>query len=123
MASHVDQNPENRTRRGSARPQKTASPVDRERGNQNVAAGSDEPDATFADDMPDIIDVVLEMGRVPQEPAADEANALRYGSGPSGRSQSFERSTGPSDTPEGEPDAHRSEFGKPNRWLSAGDAD
>ncbi|MEI9430279.1 site-specific integrase [Mesorhizobium sp. Cs1299R1N3] len=62
------------------------------------------------------------MGRAPQEPGA-EAEALRYGSGPFGRSLSFERSTGPSDTPEGEPDAQRSEFGKPNRWLSAGDAD
>ncbi|WP_224696878.1 site-specific integrase [Mesorhizobium sp. CO1-1-8] len=71
MASHVAQTRENRTRRGSARPQETAPPVDRERVNQNVAAGSAEPDATFADDMPDIIDVVLEMGCAPQEPAAE----------------------------------------------------
>ncbi|MEI9402620.1 site-specific integrase [Mesorhizobium argentiipisi] len=71
MASHVDQNPENPTRRGSARPQQTAPPVDRERVNQNVAAGAAEPDATVADDLPDIIDVVLEMGRAPQEPAAE----------------------------------------------------
>ncbi len=48
------------------------------------------------DDLPDIIDVVMAMGRTPAEPASTEA--LRYGSG-------------------------RSELGKPNRWLSAGDAD
>lgn len=58
------------------------------------AAGHDGP---VADDLPDIVDIVLEMGRAPEEPPA-EAEALRYGSG-------------------------RSEFGKPNRWLSAGDAD
>ncbi|MBZ9739963.1 MULTISPECIES: site-specific integrase [unclassified Mesorhizobium] len=121
MASHIDQNLEHRSQRGSARPQETAPRVDRERVNQNAAAGSAEADATLADDLPDIIDVVLEMGRAPQEPA--EAEALRYGSQPFGRSSSFERSTGPSYPPEEEPDAHRSEFGQPNRWLSAGDAD
>ncbi|HEV2897173.1 MAG TPA: site-specific integrase [Pseudaminobacter sp.] len=47
--------------------------------------------------MPDIIDVVMEMGRTREEPPAD-AEALRYGSG-------------------------RSSLGKPNRWLSVGDAD
>jgi len=50
-----------------------------------------------ATDLPDIIDVVMEMGRASEEPAA-EAEALRYGSG-------------------------RSSFGKPNHWLSAGEAD
>jgi len=77
--------------------------------------------------MPDIVAVVMEMGRAPEqapdEPPADEAEALRYGSQPFGRSPSFETSTGRSDTPEGVSDAHRSEFGKPNRWLCAGDAD
>ncbi len=78
-----------------------------------------------ADDMPDVIDVVLEMGRASEEPPAG-AGALRYGSQPFGRSPSFETSTGPFDAPEGAPDAHRSEFGKrsqAHRWLSAGDAD
>nr|WP_244640911.1 site-specific integrase [Pelagibacterium lentulum] len=69
--------------------------------------------------MPDIIDVVMEMGHQNEKP--DEA--LRHGSQPFGRSQSFERSTGPSDAPEGAPDAHRSSFGKQNRSLSAGEAD
>jgi hypothetical protein len=61
--------------------------------------------------------VVIEMGR---GGAAAEAEALRYGAQPFGRSLSFARSTGPCDTPEGVPDAHRSEA---HRWLSAGDAD
>jgi hypothetical protein len=76
-------------------------------------------------DLPDIVGVVMEMGAAPEEPATD-AEALRHGSQPLGRSPSFERSTGPSDTPEGVADAHRSEFGKrsqAHRWLSAGDAD
>lgn len=72
--------------------------------------------------MPDIVDVVMEMGQAPEEPPT-EAEALRDGSQPFGRSPSFERSTGPSDTPEGVPDTHRLEFKKPDRWLSAGDAD
>ncbi|MBB6469086.1 integrase [Aminobacter lissarensis] len=87
-------------------------------------------DDVSADDLPDIIDVVMAMGRQ-AEPAigaegisvAGDGLALRYGSQPFGRSQSFERSTGPSDTPEGAPDARRSSLEKPNRWLSAGDAD
>jgi len=66
MASLVDQNPENRTRHRSARPQETPPGVD-----QNAAAGSAEPDAPVGDDMPDIIDVVLEMGRAPEEPPAE----------------------------------------------------
>ncbi|WP_245451158.1 site-specific integrase [Borborobacter arsenicus] len=77
---------------------------------------------TDDDDLPDIVDVVMHMGQ--QTETAEKADeALRYGSGPFGRSQSFERSTGPSDTFEGVSDAHRSSLGKPNHWLSAGDAD
>lgn len=64
MARIVDQNLEKRTRHGSARSQETAPGVD-----QTAAAA--EPDASIADDMPDIVDVVLEMGRVPEEPSAD----------------------------------------------------
>ena len=53
------------------------------------------PDNAF-DDLPDIVDVVLEMGRVaPVEDTPDEAQtaatALRYGSGPSGPSQAHPR--------------------------------
>jgi integrase len=57
---------------------------------------TDDAESQGHDDLPDIIDVVLEMGRAAEESSA-EAEALRYGSG-------------------------RSEFGKPNHWLSAGDA-
>ncbi len=65
MASHDDQNPENRAQGPSARPQETAPDVD-----QTASVPSAEPDASSDDDMPDIIDVVLEMGRAPAE--ADE---------------------------------------------------
>jgi len=92
MASLVDQNPEKRTQHRSARSQETPAGVD-----QTAAVTSAEPDGSSADDMPDIVDMVMEMSRASEEPSA-EAQALRYGSG-------------------------RSEFGKPNRWLSAGDAD
>lgn len=63
MASHVDQNPETRARHCSARPQETPPGVDQ-------TAPSAEPDALTADDMPDIVDLVLEMGRAPEEPPA-----------------------------------------------------
>jgi integrase len=66
MASHVDPSPETRARQPSARPQETAPGVD-----QNAAVGSAEPNALIAADMPDIIDVVLEMGRAPEEPPAE----------------------------------------------------
>jgi integrase len=92
MASLVDQIPEKRAQHRSARSQETAPGVDQ-------AA----PAAPIADDMPDIVDVVLEMGRAPEEPPA-EAEALRYGSQPFGRSEFGKRSQAP-------------------RRLSAGDAD
>lgn len=70
-------------------------------------------------DLPDIINVVMQMGR--QTEKADEAR--RHGSSPSGRSQPFEKATGPADALEDVADAHISSPGKPNHWLSAGDAD
>jgi integrase len=89
MAALVDQTPEKPTRHRSARPQDTAPDVD-----ENTSAPSAERAAPIADDMPDIVDVVMEMGRQNEKP--DEA--LRNGSG-------------------------RLSFGKPNRWPSAGEAD
>jgi integrase len=65
MAPIVDQNPENRTRHRSARPQEAARGVD-----QIAQAGSAGHDTPIADDLPDIIDVVMEMGRTPEEPPA-----------------------------------------------------
>ncbi|MBM2712841.1 site-specific integrase [Mesorhizobium caraganae] len=64
MASVVDQNPENRARRPSGVSHSTG-PQD------DVAAPrlSAEPAATPADDLPDIVDLVLEMGRAGDEPA------------------------------------------------------
>ncbi|MCR5860387.1 MULTISPECIES: site-specific integrase [Phyllobacteriaceae] len=58
---------------------------------------TDDADNQDPNDLPDIVDVVMEMGRAPEGPSA-EASALRYGSG-------------------------RSSLEKPNHWLSAGDAD
>jgi len=111
MARNGDQNLENRARPGSAPSHSPAAVVD--------------PGAVPlpADDLPDIVDVVLKMGRAPEEPPAENAEALRYGSQPFGRSPAFETSTGRSDTLGGVPDAHQSSFGKPNHWLPAGDAD
>ena len=110
MAFPIDQNPEKHVARSSG-PHGTGSADD-------VSAEAMTPDT---DELPDIIDIVMEMGRTPKEPPADEAETHRYGSQPLGRSPSFERSAGPSDMPEGVPDSHRSELGRPNRRLSAGD--
>jgi integrase len=88
MAQNVEQKPRNYVDRPSG-PSHGTGPTD------DVSAAR--PSAELKDDLPDIIDVVMEMGKMPEEPPA-EAEALRYGSG-------------------------RSSFGKPNRWLSAGDAD
>jgi integrase len=65
MARIVDQNPEKPARHRSARSQETRAGVD-----QSTPAASAEDDVPIADDMPDIIDVVLEMGRAPEEPPA-----------------------------------------------------
>jgi len=62
MASLVHQNTENRTQHGSARPQETPPGVDQP---------SAEHDASIAEDLPDIVDVVMEMGRAPDEPPAE----------------------------------------------------
>jgi len=71
MARIVDQNPENRARHGSARSQETAPGVDR-----TAPVASAEHDGPIAADcldseLPDIIDVVMEMGRAPEEPPAE----------------------------------------------------
>ncbi len=70
MASLVDQNLENRTRHRSARSEETAPDVDQDVVDQIAPAALAEPDGSIADDMPEIIDVVLEMGRAPEEPPA-----------------------------------------------------
>jgi hypothetical protein len=68
MASLVDQNRENRARHASARSQETP------RVDQTAAAASAEPDRPIAGDLPDIIDLVVEMSRVGEEPP-EEAEA------------------------------------------------
>lgn len=62
MASLVDQNPAKRARHRSAQPQKTPAGVD-----QIAPAASAQADASIADDLPDIIDVVMEMSGAPEE--------------------------------------------------------
>ncbi|WP_027163177.1 site-specific integrase [Mesorhizobium sp. WSM1293] len=66
MASLVDQNPGKRARQGPARPQQTASGVD-----QIAPVASAGHDTPIADDLPDIVDVVMEMGCIPEEPPAE----------------------------------------------------
>ncbi|MGO4563025.1 site-specific integrase [Rhizobiales bacterium 3FA27D7] len=76
-------------------------------------------------DLPDIVDIVREMGRAPQEPPADEAKALRHSSQPFGRSPALGRPTGLSDTPEDRPEAYRSSpesHSQADHRLSTGDA-
>jgi integrase len=63
-----------------------------------MAEGQGSSTASGESDLPDIIDVVMEMGRASEQPVAE---ALRHGSQPS------ERPTGSSETPEGPTDAHR----------------
>ena len=67
MARIVDQNPEKRAGHRSARSQETLRGVD-----QTAPADGDDGQiaAGWLDsELPDIVDVVLEMGRVPEEPA------------------------------------------------------
>ena len=90
MASLVDQTPENRAQHDAARSQETSPGV-----GSGAPKASAEQDTPIADDLPDIVDVVMEMGTTPEEPPAD---ALPHGSGPSS-------------------------FGKPDGWLSVGDTD
>lgn len=63
--------PQKRDGHRSARPQDTAPLVDQDTVDQLPPAASAEPNASIADDMPDIIDVILEMGRAPEEPLAE----------------------------------------------------
>ena len=78
MASLVDQNPQKRAPGRSARSQDTAPAV------EQTASRSAERAAPIADDMPDIVDVVMQMGRQnekpekapsPAVPVADQARA------------------------------------------------
>lgn len=62
MASLVDQNPKKRARHRSRPPQDAV--LD---GGETPLPHSDEAGAPIADDLPDIIDVVMEMGRTPEE--------------------------------------------------------
>src|SRR5690606_24531623 len=66
MASHVDQNPEKRARHRSARSQETSLDVDSSTPKISVGDG-----APIAEDLPDIVDLVMEMGRAQEEPPAE----------------------------------------------------
>ncbi|MEO9614972.1 MAG: site-specific integrase [Nitratireductor sp.] len=63
MAQNVEQKPENRLARPSAPPHSTGLMDD-----VSAARPSAELDAPIADDLPDIIDVVMEMGSTPEMP-------------------------------------------------------
>ena len=67
MAIFSDRNLENRAARPSG-PSHSTGPAD----GIPAARVSSESPTTGADDLPDIIDVVMEMGRVPEDAAADE---------------------------------------------------
>ncbi|TPK72391.1 site-specific integrase [Mesorhizobium sp. B2-4-18] len=71
MASLVDQNPENHVAPPSAPSHSTAAQDD-----VSSARLSVEPDAPRADDLPDIIDVVMAMGTTPEEPPAEAPSPL-----------------------------------------------
>jgi len=71
MARIVDQNPEKRAEHRSARSQETAPRVDQDAVDQAAAAAFVEHDTPIAEDLPDIIDVVMEMGRAPEEPPTE----------------------------------------------------
>ena len=86
MASLVDENPGKHARQRSAGSQETAHPVDRDAVDQDTGHRIASADAAglvtpAADAMPDIIDVVMEMGRrteqeIPALPVAEAAPAL-----------------------------------------------
>jgi len=65
MARIVDQNLEKRAEHRSARSQETPSVVD-----QTAPAASAEHDGPIADDLPDIVDVFMEMSRAAEAPPA-----------------------------------------------------
>ncbi len=83
MASRVDQNPEKRARHGSARAQETPPPADQQAVDQTALAGSAGHDTPRAADLPDIIDMVLDMGRAPQAPATEARGSGAQPVGPS----------------------------------------
>ncbi|MHA6688800.1 site-specific integrase, partial [Mesorhizobium sp. A556] len=117
MARNVDQTPENHARQRSAAAHSPAAGID-------PGAAQPAADDCLDSELPDIVEVVRAMGQAPHTPQNDEA--LRDGPQPVGRSQSFEKSAGPSDTAEGAPDAHRSSLEKrsqAHRWLSVGNTD
>ncbi len=99
MASRVDQNPEKRARHGSARAQETPPPADQQAVDQTALAGSAGHDTPRAADLPDIIDMVLDMGRAPQAPATEARG-----------------SDAASAAPEGGPAAPRSARDTPDHW-------
>jgi integrase len=72
MTQNVEQNPENRAGHRSARSQETAPVVD-----QTTPAASAEPGTPIADDLPDIVDMVMAMGQAPDDdPAGAPCPAL-----------------------------------------------
>ncbi len=71
MPSLVDQNPEKRAGHRSARSQETAPVVD-----QTTLAASAEHDTPTAEDLPDIVDVVMAMGRAPEEQSPEAPSPL-----------------------------------------------
>src|SRR5690606_20336678 len=77
------------------------------------AAQAIEAATQAADAMPDVVDVVMAMGRVRNEPSA-EVETLGHDLRPPRRSRSFAGSAAPSNMPAGVGDAQN--------WLSGGDA-
>lgn len=71
MAQNVEQKPKNHVEESSGASHSTAA------GDAaSLARLSAEPDAPIDDDLPDIIDVVMEMGRAPEEPPAKAPSPL-----------------------------------------------
>ncbi|MCK9552486.1 site-specific integrase [Aquamicrobium sp.] len=78
MAQNVEQKPENRLTRPSAPPHGTTS-----QDSLSPARSSPGLEAYDDDDLPDIIDLVMEMGRAPEQ--ADESPALPVATSKTGR--------------------------------------
>jgi integrase len=78
MAQNVDQNPENHVDRPSAPSHSTGA-----QDSLSAARSSAGSEADDDDDLPDIIDLVMEMGRVPEQ--ADESPALPVATSKTGR--------------------------------------
>ncbi|TPN81035.1 site-specific integrase [Mesorhizobium sp. CU2] len=71
MADFVEQKPKNHAERGSGPSHSTGAGDD-----IADARPSTEPAASGADDLPDIVDVVMAMGRAPEHPPADDLSSL-----------------------------------------------